>query len=91
MGRLTRLVPGLEQVRTYQRRWFVHDVTAGVVLTGLLAPAGMAYATASGLPAVTDVDGGEASELGRRGVVDLQRGDPVVVHVHHGARDPGRP
>lgn len=53
MGRLTRLVPGLEQVRTYQRRWFVHDLTAGVVLTGMLAPAGMAYATASGLPAVT--------------------------------------
>ncbi len=38
---------------TYQRSWLGKDIAAGVVLTGLLAPAGMAYATAAGLPAVT--------------------------------------
>ncbi len=40
-------------MQTYQRAWLVKDIAAGVVLTGLLAPAGMAYATAAGLPAST--------------------------------------
>ncbi len=52
-GRIARLVPGIAQVSAYQRSWLTRDLTAGLVLTGLLAPAGMAYATASGLPAVT--------------------------------------
>lgn len=49
---VTRWVPGVEQVRRYERAWLGRDVSAGLVLTGLLAPAGMAYASASGLPPV---------------------------------------
>ncbi len=45
-------LPGLRQARSYERSWFGRDLVAGLVLTGLLAPAGMAYAVASGLPAV---------------------------------------
>lgn len=37
---------------TYRREWLGRDVAAGLVLTGLLAPAGMAYAAAAGLPPV---------------------------------------
>ncbi|MFM7687397.1 MAG: SulP family inorganic anion transporter [Actinomycetota bacterium] len=37
---------------TYRREWLGRDVAAGLVLTGLLAPAGMAYAAAVGLPPV---------------------------------------
>ena len=37
---------------TYHREWLGRDVAAGLVLTGLLAPAGMAYAAAAGLPPV---------------------------------------
>ncbi len=45
-------LPGLRQARSYERAWLGRDIVAGLVLTGLLAPAGMAYAVASGLPAV---------------------------------------
>ena len=47
------LVPAIEQARTYRRAWLGKDVAAGLVITGLLAPAGMAYASAAGLPPVT--------------------------------------
>ena len=46
-------VPGLELVRTYERRWLPKDVVAGLVLTALLVPQGMAYAELAGLPAIT--------------------------------------
>ncbi|NTW42200.1 MAG: sodium-independent anion transporter, partial [Cellulomonadaceae bacterium] len=46
-------VPGLVAARTYQRSWLTKDVTAGLVLTALLVPQGMAYAELAGLPAVT--------------------------------------
>jgi SulP family sulfate permease len=43
----------LEVARTYEPSWLVHDLTAGTALVALLAPAGMAYAQASGLPPIT--------------------------------------
>lgn len=46
-------MPGLATARTYQREWLRTDLTAGVVLTALLIPAGMGYAEAAGLPPVT--------------------------------------
>jgi high affinity sulfate transporter 1 len=49
----SRWVPGVRQVRSYERPWLRNDITAGLVLVGLLTPAGMAYAQASGLPPVT--------------------------------------
>lgn len=45
--------PGLWVLRHYRRSWIARDVAAGLVLTALLVPAGMGYAQASGLPAVT--------------------------------------
>ena len=45
-------IPAVRQARTYERAWLGRDLVAGVVLTGLLAPAGMAYAAAAGLPPV---------------------------------------
>ncbi|HAN36523.1 MAG TPA: sodium-independent anion transporter, partial [Acidimicrobiaceae bacterium] len=52
-GSWTNLVPAIGQIRTYQRGWLSKDIAAGLVITGLLAPAGMAYASAAGLPPVT--------------------------------------
>jgi high affinity sulfate transporter 1 len=46
-------VPGLELARSYQLAWLRGDLLAGVVLTAMLVPAGMAYAELAGLPAVT--------------------------------------
>ena len=46
-------VPGLGAFRTYRRGWLGKDVSAGLVLTALLVPQGMAYAELAGLPAVT--------------------------------------
>ncbi len=52
-GRLRRWAPGVEILRGYSRSWWRHDLLAGVVLTALLVPAGIGYAKAAGLPAVT--------------------------------------
>lgn len=46
-------LPGIWVLRHYRRAWLGRDVAAGLVLTGLLVPAGMGYAEASGLPAIT--------------------------------------
>jgi MFS superfamily sulfate permease-like transporter len=46
-------VPGLRAVASYQRQWLAKDIVAGVVLTTLLVPQGMAYAELAGLPPIT--------------------------------------
>ena len=50
---LRRLVPGIAVLRGYKREWFRHDLVAGLVLTTLLVPQGMAYAGLAGLPPET--------------------------------------
>src|SRR6516162_4342622 len=47
-----RWMPGLETIRTYQTSWLRHDIFAGLVLTAMLVPVGIAYASASGLPGI---------------------------------------
>src|SRR5215467_12769789 len=47
-----RLAGGLS-LSSYRRKWLVKDVVAGVVLTTLLVPQGMAYAELAGLPPIT--------------------------------------
>lgn len=47
------VVPGVETLRTYHRSWLTKDLVAGVILTALLVPQGMAYAELAGLPAIT--------------------------------------
>ena len=51
--RVFRWLPGLAAVRSYRREWLAKDVIAGVVLTTLLVPQGMAYAELAGLPPIT--------------------------------------
>ena len=46
-------VPGLALVTSYRRKWLTKDIVAGLVLSALLVPQGMAYADLAGLPAVT--------------------------------------
>ncbi|WP_420120770.1 SulP family inorganic anion transporter [Nakamurella sp.] len=50
---IERLVPGVHMLRTYRPAWLGKDVTAGLVLTALLVPQGMAYAELAGLPPIT--------------------------------------
>ena len=47
-----RLARGLS-LSSYRREWLAKDVVAGVVLTTLLVPQGMAYAELAGLPPIT--------------------------------------
>ncbi|RKU04692.1 sodium-independent anion transporter [Burkholderia sp. Nafp2/4-1b] len=47
-----RWINGLAVVRGYRLPWLPHDLFAGVTLSAVLVPAGMAYAEAAGLPAV---------------------------------------
>src|SRR5262245_4015098 len=47
-----RWIPGLKVLREYQAAWLPRDVTAGLVLTTMLVPVGIAYATASGVPGI---------------------------------------
>jgi high affinity sulfate transporter 1 len=49
---LSRWLPALPALRTYQRPWLAKDLTAGLVLTAILVPVGMGYAQAAGLPAI---------------------------------------
>ena len=50
---ISRLLPGVAVLRTYQRAWLWPDIRAGIVVTALLIPAGMGYAVAAGLPPET--------------------------------------
>jgi high affinity sulfate transporter 1 len=47
-----RLGRGL-RLSSFRREWLVKDVVAGIVLTTLLVPQGMAYAELAGLPPIT--------------------------------------
>jgi high affinity sulfate transporter 1 len=47
-----RWLPGLQTVRRYKLSWLPHDMMAGLVLTTMLVPAGIAYAVASGVPGI---------------------------------------
>ena len=38
--------------RSYRREWLRHDLAAGLVLTAMLVPVGVAYAQASGVPGI---------------------------------------
>jgi len=49
---LDRLFPILAVLRNYKRAWLANDIAAGLVLTAVLVPVGMGYASASGLPAI---------------------------------------
>jgi high affinity sulfate transporter 1 len=49
---VTRWVPGLEILRRYEPSWLRHDIVAGIVMTTMLVPVGIAYAEASGLPGI---------------------------------------
>jgi high affinity sulfate transporter 1 len=49
---LMRWLPGLRTLRSYRREWFPRDFLAGLVLTAMLVPVGIAYAEASGVPGI---------------------------------------
>ena len=46
-------LPGLRMLAGYRRSWLRQDLVAGVVLSTLLVPQGMAYAELAHLPAIT--------------------------------------
>src|ERR1700709_1969145 len=46
-------LPGVRALANYRASWLRRDVVAGLVLTALLVPQGMAYAELAGLPAIT--------------------------------------
>jgi len=50
---IARLAPGIASLRSYERGWLRQDLVAGLVLTALLVPQGMAYAELAGLPPST--------------------------------------
>jgi high affinity sulfate transporter 1 len=47
-----RWLPGVQVLRQYERAWLRHDILAGLVLTTMLVPVGIAYAVASGVPGI---------------------------------------
>lgn len=49
---LSRWLPGLRVLRSYKAAWLQHDIVAGLVLTTMLVPVGIAYAVASGVPGI---------------------------------------
>jgi high affinity sulfate transporter 1 len=47
-----RWLPGLQVLRRYEGAWLTNDMFAGLVLTTMLVPVGIAYAVASGVPGI---------------------------------------
>src|SRR5207342_1005562 len=47
-----RWLPGLQIIRQYEAAWLPRDLVAGLVLTTMLVPVGIAYAVASGVPGI---------------------------------------
>lgn len=52
-ARVERWAPGLRALRTYRSSWLGRDLVAGLILSSLLVPQGMAYAELAGLPPIT--------------------------------------
>ena len=52
MSRWTNWLPGLQVLRLYEAAWLPRDLMAGLVLTAMLVPVGIAYAVASGVPGI---------------------------------------
>ena len=52
MNSWKRWLPGLQILRHYEAAWLPHDLVAGLVLTTMLVPVGIAYAVASGVPGI---------------------------------------
>jgi len=53
VGSVSRIIPGVAVLRSYRAGWLRSDVMAGLILTALLVPQGMAYAELAGLPPIT--------------------------------------
>jgi high affinity sulfate transporter 1 len=51
-SRWLRWLPGLNTLRQYEATWFRNDLIAGLVITTMLVPVGIAYAEASGIPGI---------------------------------------
>jgi len=52
MNRWKRWLPGVQIVTSYQPAWLMNDLMAGLMLTAMLVPVGIAYALASGVPGI---------------------------------------
>jgi high affinity sulfate transporter 1 len=50
---LRQVMPGLDVAAAYRKDWLGKDIVAGIVLSTLLVPQGMAYAELAGLPTIT--------------------------------------
>src|SRR6202046_3212271 len=50
---MSSFVPGGAMLRSYRVSWLPKDLVAGLILTALLVPQGMAYAELAGLPPIT--------------------------------------
>ena len=49
---LAAWIPALSVLREYRLGWLRNDIVAGIVLSTMLVPVGIAYAVASGVPAI---------------------------------------
>src|SRR6187455_1626407 len=47
-----RWLPGVQTLKGYESSWLRHDIVAGLVMTTMLVPVGIAYAEASGVPGI---------------------------------------
>lgn len=48
-----RWFPGVQTLQHYEMAWLRHDLGAGLALTAVLLPVGIAYAVAAGVPAIS--------------------------------------
>jgi high affinity sulfate transporter 1 len=54
-SKIMRWLPGIEVIRTYRREWFRFDLVAGLSITAVALPIGIAYAQLAGFPPVVGI------------------------------------
>jgi hypothetical protein len=85
----SRWLPGLRTLREYESAWLRHDIVAGLVLTTMLVPVGIAYAVASGLPGINGLYASIARAPCLRAVrtqPDPGAGSGLLARGHHSRR-----
>ncbi len=50
---ISRIAPGIDLLRSYDRHWLRPDLIAGITLAAYLLPAGIGDASLAGLPAIS--------------------------------------
>ena len=74
-----RWLPGLNTLRRYEWSWLRHDLVAGLVMTTMPVPVGIAFAEASGVPGINGLYAISSSDQKRAATMFTKRIFTMVI------------